>query len=594
MEFDNGCARVTPADPLAARRAQARFDDLTKPRGSLGRLEPLVVRLAAATGLAVPSIRRPLAVVFAGDHGVSAHGVSAYGAEVTEEMAVNIALGGAVSSVLARQWGIPLKVVDVGVRRRVRHPGVIVEKLAEGTRDPLTGPAMSREEALQTVETGYRLTGAWLDEGADALLVGEMGIGNTTASAALAAALLSLPAAAVVGAGTGVAGPDLAHKRAVVTAMLERHRPRPDDPWAALAALGGFELAALAGAMVAAAQRRRPVLLDGFITGVAALFAARLCPHLPDYLFASHRSAEPGHQHVLSALGLEPLLDLDLRLGEASGALLALPLLQAATRVLAETATFADARVSNPHGTPNAPPPPREGTPPTEPDFDPAERDAVYRVIAARRDVRIFLPDPLPDEILARLLAAAHHAPSVGFMQPWSFLVVRDRQLRAAMQELAERERLRAAEHYADLRQDHYLRLKVEGLQEAPVTLIVTNDPTRGGPHVLGRNTIPETDLLSTACAIENLWLAARAEGVGVGWVSFYRREDVRSLFGIPDHVDPLAVLSLGYTPHFPDGPVLARAGWQQRLDLGDLVFSERWGRPWGHLPTALPTAGQP
>lgn len=202
----------------------------------------------------------------------------------------------------------------------------------------------------------------------------------------------------------------------------------------------------------------------------------------------------------------------------------------------------------------------------------------MYKVIRARRDIRIFLPDPVPDATLAEILAAGHLGPSVGFMQPWNFIVIRDPAIRQHLQQLVDKERVRAGEHYSDTQRDFYLRLKVEGLMDAPLTLCVTTDPTRGGPHVLGRNTIPETDLMSTACAIENMWLAARAEGVAMGWVSMYRKEDVRELLGIPSHVEPVTLLTVGFTPDFPEIPLLQRVGWWERLDVASLVFEDKWG----------------
>ncbi|MCY0865570.1 MAG: 5,6-dimethylbenzimidazole synthase, partial [Sulfobacillus sp.] len=177
-----------------------------------------------------------------------------------------------------------------------------------------------------------------------------------------------------------------------------------------------------------------------------------------------------------------------------------------------------------------------------------------------------------------RILRAGHSAPSVGFMQPWNFVVIQNRETLQRIYQVVDRERVRAADNYRGLQKEHYLRLKVEGLLQAPVTLCVTLDPRRGGPHVLGRNTIPETDLMSVACAIENIWLAARAEGVAVGWVSMYQKDDIREILGIPESIDPVALLSLGYTPHFPDEPGLQRAGWARRLPLADIVFRERWG----------------
>jgi nicotinate-nucleotide--dimethylbenzimidazole phosphoribosyltransferase len=180
--------------------------------------------------------------------------------------------------------------------------------------------------------------------------------------------------------------------------------------------------------------------------------------------------------------------------------------------------------------------------------------------------------------VLERILIAAHHAPSVGYMQPWNFILIRDRERLKQIQRVVERERVRASENYQDLKQEYYLRLKVEGLLQAPITICVTNDSSRGGPHVLGRNTIPETDLMSTSCAIENMWLAARAEGVGMGWVSIYQKEDIRQILNIPDHIDPVALLSIGYTAHFPEIPLLERVGWRNRLDLQTLIYHDFWG----------------
>ncbi|WP_274436622.1 5,6-dimethylbenzimidazole synthase [Alicyclobacillus sp. ALC3] len=215
---------------------------------------------------------------------------------------------------------------------------------------------------------------------------------------------------------------------------------------------------------------------------------------------------------------------------------------------------------------------------PTVPDFTEAERNAVYKAILARRDIRSFLPDEIDEDALWRILVAAHHGPSVGYMQPWNFILVRDKERLREIQQTVEGERVRAAENYQDLKQDYYLRLKVEGLLQAPLTICVTNDSTRGGPHVLGRNTIPETDLMSTSCAIENMWLAARAEGIGLGWVSIYQKADIRQILRIPEHIDPVALLSVGYTSHFPDIPLLERVGWGKRLELQSLIYQDYWG----------------
>jgi 5,6-dimethylbenzimidazole synthase len=228
----------------------------------------------------------------------------------------------------------------------------------------------------------------------------------------------------------------------------------------------------------------------------------------------------------------------------------------------------------------------------------PAERRGLYRAIYTRRDVRRhFRPDPIPPMTLARILDAAHHAPSVGFMQPWNFLVVREAATRRAIREAFLRERDRAAALYEEPRRAAFLSLKLEGILEAPLNLCVTCDPDRGGPHVLGRSAVPETDLFSTCCAIQNLWLAARAEGVGVGWVSIIQPDALRAILGIPPRVFPVAYLCLGYVTEFPGMPDLARAGWRQRLALEELVFAEGWGRgvreEWAEFAGALQRVGE-
>jgi len=217
------------------------------------------------------------------------------------------------------------------------------------------------------------------------------------------------------------------------------------------------------------------------------------------------------------------------------------------------------------------------------------ERRGVYRAIHERRDVRSqFLPAQIPDEILARLLDAAHHAPSVGFMQPWNFIVIRDRGVRAAVRDAFLQERVRAAALYDEPRRSQFLALKLEGILDAPLNLCVTCDPTRGGPHVLGRSAIRETDVYSTCCAIQNFWLAARAEGIGVGWVSIVQPDELKRILGIPALVLTVAYLCVGYVSDFGDTPDLERAGWRARLSLADLVFEDRWGRPDTRLRTTF------
>ncbi len=217
------------------------------------------------------------------------------------------------------------------------------------------------------------------------------------------------------------------------------------------------------------------------------------------------------------------------------------------------------------------------------------ERRGVYRAIYGRRDVRAeFLPDPIPDAVLARLLRAAHHAPSVGFMQPWNFIVVRDHSVRVAVRDAFLRERTRAAELYDEPHRSQFLALKLEGILDAPVNLCVTCDPARGGPHVLGRSAVRETDVYSTCCAIQNLWLAARAEGIAVGWVSIVQPSELRVILGIPEAVIPLAYLCVGYVSEFKKTPDLERAGWRHRLPLSELVFKDVWGVPDPRLRATL------
>ena len=325
--------------------AREHLDRLTKPPGSLGRLETLVVQLAGISGSASPRIERPAVVVFAADHGVTAQGVSAYPSSVTAQMVANFEAGGAAINVLARAAGAELVVVDVGVAGT--GPSA-ASRIRAGTRDMTVEPAMTRDEVVAALAVGREVVQGLVGEGCDAIALGEMGIGNTTAASALVAALTGRAPAEVTGRGTGLDADAVRHKVAVIERALERHQPRSDDALGALAAVGGLEIAALVGAMVAAAEAHVPVVLDGFITGAAALVAVGIAPNVGPRLIASHRSAEPGHRVVLEQLGLQPLLDLDLRLGEGSGAALALPLIRAATRILDEMATFDSAGITGP------------------------------------------------------------------------------------------------------------------------------------------------------------------------------------------------------------------------------------------------------
>jgi nicotinate-nucleotide--dimethylbenzimidazole phosphoribosyltransferase len=339
-------AAIRPVDPELGRRTQARLDQKTKPPGSLGRLEEVAVRVAMARGVEVPPLPVKALVVMAADHGVAAEGVSAYPPEVTAQMVANFARGGAAINVLARAAGAEVVVVDMGVRAPVSLPGVLARRIGPGTRNLAAEPAMSRGEAVAALEAGIALARDLAGRGVTLLGAGEMGIGNTTAASALSACLLGRPADELVGRGTGVDEAGLARKREVIRRALALHAAPGLDPVDALARLGGFEIAGMAGLALGAAASRVPLLVDGFISSAAALAAIRIAPAAAGYLLLSHRSAESGHRLVGEALGLRPLLDLELRLGEGTGAALAMPLVDAAIRILHEMATFADAGVS--------------------------------------------------------------------------------------------------------------------------------------------------------------------------------------------------------------------------------------------------------
>jgi nicotinate-nucleotide--dimethylbenzimidazole phosphoribosyltransferase len=344
--LDRVLIAIRPGDAAAAAQARAREDALTKPRGALGVLEDVAVRLSAVAGVCPPPVpAAPAVAVFAADHGVHAQGVTPWPQEVTAQMVANLLAGGAAVNALARQLGVRVVVVDVGVVGPVDpEPGLWQRKVRGGTRDLTVEPAMARDEAEAAIVVGIEVAERLADEGADLLLTGDMGIANTTPSAALIAAFTGAPADAVTGRGTGVDDDTLVRKVDAVRRGLALHRLTPGtagtDPVAALAAVGGLEHAALAGFILGGAARRIPVVLDGVIAGAAALVAVALAPPAVDACLAGHRSAEPGHAHALRALGLRPLVDLDLRLGEGTGAVLAVPLVQAAAAALRDMATF--------------------------------------------------------------------------------------------------------------------------------------------------------------------------------------------------------------------------------------------------------------
>jgi len=341
-------AAIQPLDQSALADAEARQGQLTKPAGALGVLEAVSIRLAGIQRQCPPNApARPAVAVFAGDHGVLAQGVTPWPQEVTAGMVENFRAGGAAVNVLARACGADVLVVDIGVASDVAEDDVVISrKVRRATADLGVGPAMSRDEALQAIAVGIEVADRLVDAGADLVLTGDMGIGNTTPSAALIAAFTGEPADVVTGRGTGVDDETLARKTEVVATAVARTAGL-DDAVDVLAEVGGLEHAGLAGLVLGAAARGVPVVLDGVIAGSAALVAQRLAPTSVDYCFAGHRSVEPGHVAALDALGLRPLVDLDLRLGEGSGAALAVPLVRAAALLLAEMATFDSAGVTN-------------------------------------------------------------------------------------------------------------------------------------------------------------------------------------------------------------------------------------------------------
>lgn len=340
--------RIQPLDTLAQSQALARQAALTKPEGSLGRLEALSIQIAGITGQALPEIEHKVVVTMAADHGVAAEGVSAFPQEVTRQMVSNFLRGGAAINVLGRHTGTRIVVVDLGVAADIApHPNLLDRKVAPGTGNIARGPAMSRDQAIQALLSGVAVVEEELTKGLDIVGTGDMGIANTTPSAAIAVALMGIAAAEMVGRGTGLDDAGLVHKVKVVETAIAVNRPDADDPLDVLAKVGGFEIGGLAGVMLGAAAHRRPVVVDGFISTAAAMIAVGLAPRLRQYLIAAHCSQEKGHRIMLDWLGLEPLLDLGMRLGEGTGAVLGIFLVEAACKILAQMATFGQAGVSD-------------------------------------------------------------------------------------------------------------------------------------------------------------------------------------------------------------------------------------------------------
>ncbi len=346
--LDRVVASIGPLDEAAMAQARDRQSQLTKPRGSLGRLEELSVQIAGITGKVTPSLAGKAIITMAGDHGVTAEGVSAYPPEVTAQMVQNFLRGGAGISVLGGLVGARVVVVDMGVATDLEpHPDLVSKRVGPGTNNMAKGPAMGRSQALRSVEAGVEVIESAAAQGLDIVGTGDIGIGNTTASSAICSALTGDPVELVTGRGTGLEDAQLAQKVQVIRRVLEVNKPDPGDAMDVLSKVGGFEIGGLAGVMLGAAARRTPVVIDGFISGAAAMIAIGLCPRVKDYLIAAHVSAEPGHQLMLKWMGLSPLLDLGMRLGEGTGVALGIFLAEAATRTLSDMATFAEAGVSD-------------------------------------------------------------------------------------------------------------------------------------------------------------------------------------------------------------------------------------------------------
>ena len=347
LKLDELIARIRPLDEGAMQAAANRQELLTKPRGSLGRLEELSIRVAGMTGDPLPRLQHKAVIVMAGDHGVVEEGVSAYPQDVTAQMVLNFLHGGAAINVFARQAGARVIVVDTGVAADLpADANLIVRKIGHGTANLAKGPAMTRAQARESIISGAEIAEAEIARGVDMLATGDMGIGNTTPSAAIAVVLSGRPIEEIAGRGTGVDEAGLERKISAIRRGLEVNRPDASDGLDVLGKVGGFEIGGLAGAILAAAANRKPVIIDGSISTAAAMIAVCLAPEARNYLIAAHVSEERGHRIMLDWLHLQPLLDLNMRLGEGTGAVLAMNVVEAACRALTEMATFDEAGVS--------------------------------------------------------------------------------------------------------------------------------------------------------------------------------------------------------------------------------------------------------
>jgi nicotinate-nucleotide--dimethylbenzimidazole phosphoribosyltransferase len=354
--LDTILREIKPLDSSAMAAVQSRQNSLTKPHGSLGRLEELSIQIAGIKGQANPKLDHKTIITMAADHGVTAETVSLYPQEVTRQMVLNFLKGGAAINVLAEQIGARVIVVDMGVKGGFQPlPGLLCKMIDFGTKNMAQGPAMTRQQAINSIEAGIQVVEAEMAKRLDIIGTGDMGIGNTTASSAVFAALGGKSPKKITGRGTGIGDRQLAHKIKVIEKALSVNKPNAKDPIDVLSKVGGFEIGGLAGVILASAAYRMPVVIDGFISGAAALIAASLSPQAKDYLIAAHLSAEAGHDLLLQFLELKPLLNLNMRLGEGTGAVLGMFLAEAAVRTLNQMATFAEAGVSEvkplePHG----------------------------------------------------------------------------------------------------------------------------------------------------------------------------------------------------------------------------------------------------
>lgn len=345
--LEDRIARIGALDERAMQLARARQDVLTKPQGSLGRLEELSIRIAGITGKHQPRIERKVIITMAGDHGVVDAGVSLYPQEVTVQMVHNFLTGGAGINVLSRFVGARVTVVDMGVKHDIAGGEKLVrEKIGHATKNMAEGPAMTAKQARDSVEVGIKVFEAELAKGLDIVGTGDMGIGNTTSSSAICAAMTGRRASDVTGRGTGVGDDQLSHKVQIVQKALDVNRPVGSNALDVLTKVGGFEIGGIAGVILGAAANRVPVVIDGFISGAGAMIAAGLSPRTKDFMIASHLSVEPGHKAMMDFLGLKPLFDLDMRLGEGTGGCLGIFMCEAAVRILSEMATFEQAGVS--------------------------------------------------------------------------------------------------------------------------------------------------------------------------------------------------------------------------------------------------------